>query len=36
MKENYIAFVSEHILVVDGRRIKIVNEDALRKISKFG
>ena len=30
------AFVSEHILVVDGRRIKIVNEDALRKISKFG
>ena len=30
------AFVSEKIIVVDGRRIKIVNEPALRKISKFG
>lgn len=29
-------FVSEKILFVDGRRIKIVNEPALRKISKFG
>jgi len=30
------AFVSEHIIIVDGRRIKIINENALRKISKFG
>ncbi len=29
-------FVNEHIIVVDGRRIKILNEGALRKISKFG
>lgn len=29
-------FVSEHIITVDGRRIKILNEQALRKISKFG
>ena len=29
-------FVNEHIIVVDGRRIKILNESALRKISKFG
>lgn len=29
-------FVYEKILVVDGRRIKIVNEPMLRKISKFG
>ena len=29
-------FVSEKIITVDGRRIKIVNEPALRKISKFG
>lgn len=29
-------FVNEKILVVDGRRIKIVNESMLRKISKFG
>jgi CRP-like cAMP-binding protein len=29
-------FVTEKIIVVDGRRIKIVNEPALRKISKFG
>ncbi len=29
-------FVAEKILVVDGRRIKIINENALRKISKFG
>ncbi|MCH5347240.1 MAG: Crp/Fnr family transcriptional regulator [Muribaculaceae bacterium] len=29
-------FVSEKIIVVDGRRIKIINEPALRKISKFG
>lgn len=29
-------FVSEKIIVVDGRRIKILNESALRKISKFG
>jgi len=29
-------FVAEKIIVVDGRRIKILNESALRKISKFG
>lgn len=30
------AFVNEKILLVDGRRIKIINEAQLRKISKFG
>ena len=30
------AFVTEKLLIVDGRRIKIVNEAQLRKISKFG
>jgi CRP-like cAMP-binding protein len=30
------SFVNEKILVVDGRRIKIINESMLRKISKFG
>ena len=30
------AFVSEKLLIVDGRRIRIINESALRKISKFG
>lgn len=29
-------FVNEHLLVVDGRRIKIINEPQLRKISKYG
>jgi CRP-like cAMP-binding protein len=29
-------FVTEKILLVDGRRIKIINEPQLRKISKFG
>lgn len=29
-------FVSEKIITVDGRRIKIINEPLLRKISKFG
>lgn len=29
-------FVTEHLIVVDGRNIKILNEQALRKISKFG
>ncbi|MCM1504483.1 MAG: Crp/Fnr family transcriptional regulator [Muribaculum sp.] len=29
-------FVNEKILIVDGRRIKIMNEPVLRKISKFG
>lgn len=29
-------FVNEKLIIVDGRRIKIVNEQALRKISKFG
>ncbi|MCC8070973.1 MAG: Crp/Fnr family transcriptional regulator [Bacteroidales bacterium] len=30
------AFVNEKIITVDGRTIKIVNETALRKISRFG
>lgn len=30
------AFVNEHIIVVDGRRVKVLNEQMLRKISKFG
>lgn len=30
------AFVSERLIVVDGREIKIVNESQLRKISKYG
>lgn len=30
------AFVSEKLILVDGRRIKIINETQLRKISKFG
>ena len=29
-------FVSEHLITVDGRRIRILNEAMLRKISKFG
>lgn len=29
-------FVNEKLLVVDGRRIRIINEAMLRKISKFG
>lgn len=29
-------FVAEKIITVDGRRIKIINEAALRKISKYG
>lgn len=29
-------FVSERLIVVDGRKIKILNEPMLRKISKFG
>ncbi len=29
-------FVAEHLIVVDGRRIRIINESLLRKISKFG
>nr|MDE6854209.1 Crp/Fnr family transcriptional regulator [Muribaculaceae bacterium] len=29
-------FVNERLLIVDGRRIKIINESQLRKISKFG
>lgn len=29
-------FVNEKIIIVDGRRIKIINEPALVKISKFG
>ena len=30
------AFAAEHILVVDGRKITILDEDKLRRISKFG
>lgn len=30
------SFVTEKILLVDGRRIKIINEPSLRKISRFG
>lgn len=30
------AFVNEHLIVVDGRQIKILNEPQLHKISKFG
>lgn len=30
------SFVSEKLLIVDGRRIKILNEALLRKISKYG
>ena len=29
-------FVNEKMVVVDGRQIKIINESALRKVSKFG
>lgn len=29
-------FVDEHLIAVDGRRIKIINEVQLRKISKYG
>ena len=29
-------FVKEHLLLVDGRRIRLLNESQLRKISKFG
>lgn len=29
-------FMSEKLILVDGRRIKILNEPMLRKISKFG
>ena len=29
-------FVNEKLILVDGRRIKIINEPQLRKISKFG
>lgn len=29
-------FVNERILVVDGRRVKVLDEAELRKISKFG
>lgn len=30
------SFVNEHILIVDGRTIKIIDEPTLRKISKYG
>lgn len=31
-----MSFVTDKLIIVDGRRIKIINEPALRKISKFG
>ncbi len=31
-----MTFVAEKLILVDGRRIKIINEPQLRKISKFG
>ena len=30
------AFMTEKLIIVDGRKIKIINEPQLRKISKFG
>lgn len=30
------SFVTEHLIVVDGRQIKIIDQSNLRKISKFG
>ena len=30
------AFASEHLITVDGRKIKILNEEELRRISKYG
>lgn len=30
------AFVNEHLIVVDGRQVKIINEPQLLKISKYG
>ncbi len=30
------AFVTEHLITVDGRRIRILNEAQLHKISKYG
>lgn len=30
------SFVSEKLIIVDGRRIKLINREALKKISKFG
>jgi len=29
-------FVSERVIAMDGRRIKIIDEDRLRKISRLG
>ena len=31
-----MSFVTEKLILVDGRRIKVINEPQLRKISKFG
>lgn len=31
-----MAFVNEKLILVDGRRIRVINEPQLRKISKFG
>lgn len=30
------SFVNEHLVAVDGRNVKIIDENALRKISKYG
>ena len=30
------AFANERIIAIDGRKIKIINEDELKKISRFG
>jgi CRP-like cAMP-binding protein len=29
-------FVNEHVIAMDGRKLKIIDEDRLRKISKMG
>ena len=30
------SFANEHIIAVDGRKLKIIDEDALKRISKMG
>jgi CRP-like cAMP-binding protein len=29
-------FATEHLIAIDGRKIKIIDEDVLRRISKIG
>jgi hypothetical protein len=29
-------FVTEHIIVMDGRKLKIIDEERLRKVSRLG